>query len=299
MKIGAGVVGAVVGGAIGSAAWAAISHFGNFELGWIASITGALAGFGFKLGFPRGGVVAGVLAAVIGVTAIAGGKVAALVLDFSSYTYAYDVNDDRDLLYSFLADEIIESKRLAGEGVEWPGGRRASDRVGPQSYDRDIWKEAAARWDAMTPAQREEFAQLPIATYLDEYLISAIADDVSQEWGSQGRVVAWPEGAHPTYEYRRSWYDPEVWEEAEARWASMPEGVKDEWRADRAATSPSIEESFVYAVQALPHSLSLFDALWVVLGVGAAYKIAAGEDHGTPASDGTLGAPRDDTPGPV
>jgi len=230
------------------------------------------------MGYPRGGVVAGVLAAVIGVSAIAGGKIAAIVLDMRGYTYTYDVMEDREVLVAYLADEVVEERRLSGETVEWPRGKRPARREGRSAFGRDIWSEAESRWDAMGPRQRVRFARLPTAAYLDEYLISYIADEVSEEWASAGRAVAWPEGAHPTYECRRSWYDPEVWVQAEQRWDAMPAGVKDEWRAEESATSMSFSEAVAFSFQALPQTLHPFDALWVVLGLAAAFKIASEGD---------------------
>lgn len=278
MGMGKGIGLAVVGGAIGAVIWAMISHLTNFEIGWIASITGALAGLGFRMGYPRGGATAGAIAAIIGVSAIAGGKIAAIVLDVQGYSYSYDAIEDREVLIAYLADEIVEERRLAGEAVRWPREKRPAMREGRTDFDREIWHEAEARWDAMAPRQKGRFAAQPTAAYLDELLISYIADDVSEEWASAGRAVAWPEGAHPTNEYRRSWYDPEVWAEAEDRWDVIPAEAKDEWRADETTTTMSFGASLEFAFQALPQTLHPFDALWVILGLAAAFKIASEGD---------------------
>ncbi len=290
MKIGAGVVGAVVGGAIGSAAWAAISHFGNVEIGWIASITGALAGIGFKLGYPRGGVVAGVLAALIGVAAIGGGKVAALVLAVQTAPVGFDVDTEQEAIVSYLAEDIVEEKRLAGETLDWPGRGRSLERGVRSAYPREVWSEATARWDAMPPTAQERYARHPMIPVLDEVLTSYVADDVVAQWEDEGREVAWPDGAYPGMEGRRSWFAPEVWAEAESRWDALPETEKEYRRGEFTDTSVPLGESVLIAVEYLPQTVGVFDALWVALGVAAAYKIAAGGDE----EAGVLDAPGDD-----
>ncbi len=277
MNMGFGVVGAAVGGVIGAAAWAAISHFFQYELGWIASITGALAGLGFKLGFPRGGVTAGVLAAVIGVASIGVGKVAALVMDIQNAPSRYDVNDDREFLVSYFVDEVVEERRLAGESVDWPGGRRDPEADERRDYNPEVWKEGEARWDALSPGEQERFARDPVAPIVDEVVISTLADEVAEEWALEGRAVEWPVGAVPFQEYRRSWYPGDVWSEAEGRWAALPENMKQARRMEYSTAPPSFAGSVRLAIDVLPQTFSAFDLLWVALGVGAAYKIAAGD----------------------
>jgi len=278
MKFGTGVAGAVVGGLVGAAAWAAISHFFQYEIGWIASITGALVGFGFKVGYPSGGTIAGVLAAVLAVVAVTFGKVAALTLDHQAWVSAWDVNADREVLISFLAEDVVETKRLAGETLVWPPMGRTIERVGKRDYPKDVWEEAERLWGKMSPQQQEVFAQEPRAPVVDDILVSLIADEVMERWLDEGRDVGWPEGALPFMESRESWFPADVWDEAEAEWMQLPENEKESRRNACLDQSVPLSDSVRVAISVLPQTLSPFDALWVLLGVAAAFNIARGDE---------------------
>ena len=80
---------------LGAGIWAAIAHFANFELGWIAWGVGALAGLGVRVAADNeatdmGGVVA-VLCAIIGLSA---GKYAAVYMDVNEITSEFGFDSD-------------------------------------------------------------------------------------------------------------------------------------------------------------------------------------------------------------
>jgi hypothetical protein len=67
----------LVAGAIGAGIWAVIAYFTGFELGWIAWGVGLLVGVGVAIGNKgEGSVPAGVLAAVLAILSVVGGKYA-------------------------------------------------------------------------------------------------------------------------------------------------------------------------------------------------------------------------------
>ena len=245
-----------------------------------ATRAGALAGLGFRVGYPRGGATAGVLAAVIGVGAIAGGKVAGLAWDIASPMGSLDVQVDREVLISYLADQVIEERRLAGREVVWPGGVRNRDAFERRDYPSDVWNEASKRWDAMGPLAKQEFAEDPEAGILDEVLVSYLADEIAHNWALEGKAVDWPQGAIPFDEFRRSWYPPDVWAEAEREWAALPESEKNAQRFAYTSGAMSLPDAIPAAFMMLPYTVDLFDALWVILGMGAAYKIASESEAG-------------------
>jgi len=114
-------VGAVIGGVVGAAVWAAIAYFTGFEIGWIAIGVGILVGVGAQLGggseTTGGGMLVGIMAAIVAAGAIAGGKYGAsymFVRDaFDTGTSdAFTIDDiNEEWIYSRLADEICQVHR--------------------------------------------------------------------------------------------------------------------------------------------------------------------------------------------
>jgi hypothetical protein len=47
-NLGLGIIGGAIGGLLGAAAWAAITYFTEYQIGWIAIIVGFLVGFGVR-----------------------------------------------------------------------------------------------------------------------------------------------------------------------------------------------------------------------------------------------------------
>ena len=75
-NIALSVVGAFGGAAVGAIIWFAIAHYANLEIGYIAILIGALAGWGaIALGKLRNNLV-GIIAAVAGLSGIVGGSYA-------------------------------------------------------------------------------------------------------------------------------------------------------------------------------------------------------------------------------
>lgn len=74
LNIKLGVIGALIGGAIGMAVWYGMIRFLNIEFGWIAWGVGALAGAGAKIMGREGSPVLAAVACVVALVAILGGE---------------------------------------------------------------------------------------------------------------------------------------------------------------------------------------------------------------------------------
>jgi len=147
---------AMAGGLVGAAAWAAVTYFTEYEIGWIAWGIGAVVGL--AVGRSAGGkfgVAPGVVAAAVAVLAVLGGKLAAASLLLSN-TLNFD---DPDLLISCIADEVVEEFHAQGQPVRWPPNVVPSEAVEESEYPEDVWAVALVRWQAMTPKDREDFKQ--------------------------------------------------------------------------------------------------------------------------------------------
>lgn len=150
---------------------------------------------------------------------------------------------------------------------------------------------------------REHFG--PFARH-ENYEIKKVADDIALEWEEAGREVDWPDETGPSYAWDPSDYafeaqlgtapDPkayfdaeklpgrvpeELWKAASERWQALPDEEK---QRRRAATE---EEIRFYAsmtdVTAVDPSrprgrkvFGIFDIICLVLGIAAAFRIAAG-----------------------
>lgn len=175
------VIGAVVGGAIGSFGWAVIATTTGYEVGLIATVVGALCGIGAAVGSGgNGGVWPGAVAVVVAVCAIFVGKIAVFELVMEEALAEveamepYRVSDltmgDR---LEFIADEVVAERFEADEEIAWPAssyeeeypedGLRVRDL--PTFYPQDIIDEANARYDAMDEPARAAFDQGVVDTW--------------------------------------------------------------------------------------------------------------------------------------
>lgn len=181
MRAIAGLIGGVVAGAVGGGIWAAISHYGQVEIGWIAWGIGGLVGLGVAVGGGgKLGALGGIIAVVLSVAAIAGGKYAALQWDVSTaasdpeYLEIIDNRSD-EFLITWIADEIAADAEENGAELDWPTPD-PDERMTEADYPPDIWSQAAAQWDTMSEEERatlrETVRDIEIRAYqafLDEY----------------------------------------------------------------------------------------------------------------------------------
>lgn len=158
------IVAGVLAGVAGAVIWAAISHFANMEIGYVAWGIGGLVG-GVVAAAGENGLPAAILAVVITALSILAGKYAAVDMAVKkaadeiaaeSHVTLADVGDDD--LQGILARDIAAAKEAAGEEIEWPPGADNFENDVPveQTYPRDIWKTAGKQLAKKTPQEQSQ-----------------------------------------------------------------------------------------------------------------------------------------------
>ncbi len=156
-----GVVGSLVGGAIGALVWTGVSYATDYEIGWIAWGIGALAGAGMSLGLKGfGDTAAGVIAALIALGSVFGGKYGAVhfAVEKSIDEFEESPIEAHDL-HVRLADEVVYEWEAEGREIQWPAGMTLDEAHEPQDYPEGVWEQALARFEALSPADRKRMEQ--------------------------------------------------------------------------------------------------------------------------------------------
>tara|TARA_R110002072_G_scaffold50036_1_gene135414 strand:+ start:1543 stop:2160 length:618 start_codon:yes stop_codon:yes gene_type:complete len=136
------VIGALLAGFIGSAAWALLILKANYEIGWLAWGIGGLVGLGALIGSGRKiSPMNGVLAAVIAVLSVFGGKFAAI------HHQVTDVSDE--FATSMFADIVAEEFMDEGRNFDWPPAGEDDIREDEEHYPAEVWAEGVSRWDSL------------------------------------------------------------------------------------------------------------------------------------------------------
>ena len=119
--------------------------------------------------------------------------------------------------------------------------------------------------------------------------IAALADGIVEQRESAGQTVEWPE-PEPYDEDSdaddASWdddyniadaYPADIWQEASASYDRMPQGDRQQWIdfAQREYEQGMTEFSDAIKSEEFSNSFSLFDILWLVLAVGAAFQLGS------------------------
>jgi hypothetical protein len=156
-----GVIGGVIGGAIGAAIWVAVVYFTNYEIGWIAWGVGITTGLGVAAACKDGGMVTGVLAAIIALVALLAGKyiVVQLFVDegFGDVASEYAQNITEVNLIAAIADDVAIEYEEAGRELEWPPGSSWETAEYERDYPADLWADAKGRWEYMLPSEQDEY----------------------------------------------------------------------------------------------------------------------------------------------
>jgi hypothetical protein len=159
MNLAKGATAGLIAAILGALAWAAIVYAARLEIGYLAWGIGGLVGFAVAWGTRGGGAAAAVLAVLLTVVSIAGGKYLAaqwiVNKDIDQLIQDQPTEWSEEYTISFMADEVLEARALAGQpavGDDF-SGEAESD------YPADVWAEARKRWDAMDQAGRDGYAQ--------------------------------------------------------------------------------------------------------------------------------------------
>lgn len=155
------VIAGTIGGLVGAAIWAGISYATNYEIGWIAWGIGFVVGFCVRVaaGENEEGFAPGATAAVIAIGAVLLGKYAAaslLVANLGIGTGGFDVQFTPEDMIVGIADEIVKQREAKGQKVVFPPGMTMEEASGQADYPPDIWQQAAAKWQAIPPAEQEK-----------------------------------------------------------------------------------------------------------------------------------------------
>lgn len=170
-----GFIGGMVGGLVGALVWAGISYGMGYEFALIGIAIGAMVGFGVGVG-DRGqsGSIAGILAALITIGAILGGKYLAVEFILSKGLSEAELKEigeeavnDHELVLSFIADEIVTERQEAGGTIAWPPGADSEYPSTRADYPVDIWLEAGSRWTRMSHQEQVEFRQFVRESVMD------------------------------------------------------------------------------------------------------------------------------------
>ncbi len=184
------IIGACVGGAIGAAGWAAIAYGTGYEIGFIATIVGAICGIGAFMGSRgEGGIWAGCVAVVVALCSIGAGKM--ITFDI----YMQDLADELEAAQSeyedraamlgredyeqYIADEIVEARLDAGEAVDWPDPEMTVEYAYfPEDYPDDIIEETRVSYDSMSSSERDAYAEAMLGN-IDEAIAALRSHDLS------------------------------------------------------------------------------------------------------------------------
>ena len=180
MNIG-GIICGAIAAVIGAVAWAAIAYYANVEIGYLAWGIGLLVGLGVSFGSRSGGIGAAVIAVILTVASILGGKYAAVemaVLEFDASIPEFQMDDDQ--LKLELAYEFADQAEADGEKLEFRRGKTIDSVEKIDDFPEVIVKEASDRFSRMSEEEKEDFRS-EVKEARDNIL-----DALEQEMAQQG-----------------------------------------------------------------------------------------------------------------
>lgn len=157
-----GIFAGIVAGVIGALAWAVIAAFTGYEIGWLA--WGIGAGVGAAVAWGNAGSKAnGIIAVIIAVVAILGGKLASVEISIAKEVKyanaeiktAIDKNDE--FLLIWLADTVVADLMDKGLEIKWPDGITAETAGSKKDYPVEIWVIAEQAWAEMSEEDKGSF----------------------------------------------------------------------------------------------------------------------------------------------
>lgn len=155
-----GLIAGLIAGVVGSAAWAALTYFSHREYGILAWGIGVLVGFAVSKAMSKeASAASGILAAVIALCTIAGGKYAAvaLVVDKTvgaARTHLTELGEPEAKIR--LADQLVEEYQAAGKPVEFAAGvESVEDATEPEHYPKELWTDLESRWASLSQSERD------------------------------------------------------------------------------------------------------------------------------------------------
>lgn len=151
-------IGGLIAGVIGAIIWAAIAYFAQIQLGIIAWAIGGMVGFGVAIAAKgHTGLQTGILAAVIALASIAGGKyftILAIVGNGPTFSPCTDAE-----ARAGIAHEVAEQFEHDGKKLAWPEGKNLDEAEELEDYPKDVAAEATKHWDAKSPEDQRAFKE--------------------------------------------------------------------------------------------------------------------------------------------
>lgn len=293
-------VGAVIGGVIGAVIWAAIAYFTGFEIGWIAIGVGVLVGLGAQLGggseTTGGGMLVGLMSAIVAAGAIAGGKYGAsymFVQDTfgSSMNETYTLEDiDEEWIYPKLVDDICQTKIADGETIEWDKQLFADAAAWPDDYPESIQDMVNEKWDGLDSSERIALRK----GFADEVGFDVSYQDIDEEWAlstmaykatstmiESGETIEWP---NPNLAMEAAFWPDDYPDSIQTltteRWSAMSEDEQIEFKTRLVDSANEMQEIFAETITQgtfIGSFMHPLDLLFLILAMGAAYKIGYDE----------------------
>ncbi|HVJ85611.1 MAG TPA: hypothetical protein VM452_08195 [Caulifigura sp.] len=152
------IVAGAIGGAIGAAIWAGITYSTHHEIGWIAWGIGVLVGIAVRMAAgATDGFGPGIVAAVIAVLSICGGKYAAsALLTRDAMAEISTMSFTEDNMIESLASEIADERTAAGKKLKWPPGKSEETAEVLADFPADVQAEAKKQWGAKPAEERQK-----------------------------------------------------------------------------------------------------------------------------------------------
>lgn len=169
-------VGGIVGGAVGAAIWAGVAYGLHREIGWIAWGIGFLVGVGVAtLSGGGGGPINGLLAAVIALASVFGGKYVAvsMVVDDAAKEFTRQLQLTEEDAQVMMADQLVRDAEQAGRALRWPEGMTFEDAEEPEHYPKEIWADVQDRWGRMSESERASYSR-----EMQAFLKASIREDI-------------------------------------------------------------------------------------------------------------------------
>ena len=179
MNIG-GIIGGTIAAVIGAVVWGAIAFYGEVEIGWLAIGIGFLVGLGVSAGSRSGGIGAALIAVVLTVLSLVGGKYAAVqmaVHKLHNEIGTFEMTDD--ILKLRLANEQVDLAMTAGKQLRFRNGKNYDNAESLSDFPAEIAKTAQRQFDAMSEDERTAKKEAVEREYNE--VIGAFEANIAQE----------------------------------------------------------------------------------------------------------------------
>lgn len=182
-----GIFYALTAGFLGAVAWAGLTYALYQEIAFLSILTGLGVGFAMHHGAaPKTNSWTGLIAGVIMILSFMGGKYAAIELVFE-YFYSdasweqerQRANEDEAYAKTYMAEVIVREYTTEGKPVYYPPEASRDHPESGKDYPANVWEEATARWQDMTPAEHEAFLDQEFS--LNKAYFESKSDDLIKE----------------------------------------------------------------------------------------------------------------------